>query len=118
MTTVGRSDWHLTDGAQLRAGDDGPLAQQTFYPVVSRSGQRVPVGVASPEPEVLTADEACRFLRLDVLHDGNMIKARAALRRLVETRALVPIVYSGPGGGRRMYPRQALRDFVERQMGR
>ena len=69
-------------------------------------------------PEVMTADEACRFLRLDTLHDGNMGKARAALDRLVDKRTLVPIVYAGPGSGRRMYPRQALRDLVERQMGR
>lgn len=41
-----------------------------------------------PVPEVLTAEEACRFLRLD--EDRDMEQASRALQRLVDKRLLHP----------------------------
>ena len=67
---------------------------------------------------LLTEREAIVFLRLDELHDGNAGRALDALNRLVDDKRLLrPVVYSGKGGGRRIYPRAELEEFIERQRG-
>ena len=79
---------------------------------------RVPSIFDQPHKELLTEPEAVEFLRLDILHPGNEAAAHDALMRLVdEKRALHPIVYSGKGGGRRVYPRKELEEFIQRQRG-
>ena len=58
--------------------------------MTDRSGQLVEYfpSTTEPVPALLTAEEACRFLRLDLGRD--MDAAMKALRRLVDRRLLRP----------------------------
>ena len=67
MTTVECPDGPLTVGVQLQAGDDGPLTQQIFYPVVSRSAQRVRCAIEVPMP-IRRKRGHCITCRYDLRH--------------------------------------------------
>ena len=64
-------------------------------------------GTSEPVPKLLTALEACRFLRLDLGRetDGAMMKA---LERLVERRLIRPAIHVG----KRYYDRDELVRYV------
>ncbi len=64
-------------------------------------------GTSEPVPKLLTALEACRFLRLDLGREteGAMMKA---LERLVERKRIRPAIHLG----RRYYDRDELVRYV------
>jgi hypothetical protein len=86
-----------------------------FCPVGSRNAAEV-FADGSPWPEMMTPEEAARALRLDVIHNGDMVKAVRALTRLTDDRRLIrAAVYSGAGGGQRMYTIHDVRDFIRKR---
>ena len=60
-------------------------------------------------PEILTAEEAARFLRLDL--DRAPEAAVQALHRIEDQRGLVSVRYSR----HRLYPLAELRRFIEEE---
>ena len=61
-----------------------------------------------PVPKLLTALEACAFLRLDLDRDSESAMLRA-LQRLVERRLIRPAIHVG----RRFYDRNELIRYVD-----
>ena len=67
-------------------------------------------GTNQPVPAVMTAEEACLYLRLD---EGRSIKnAVRALNRLVDRRRITPIVV----GKRRRYAKVELERFIVKEV--
>ncbi len=64
-------------------------------------------GTSQPVPKLLTALEACRFLRLDLGRDTEAAMLRA-LQRLVERRLIRPAIHVG----KRYYDRDELVRYV------
>ena len=80
-----------------------------------RQNGQVPSIFDEPHKTLLTEAEAIEYLRLDVL--CGPAKAKDALDRLCYAkRRIRPIVYAGPGGGRRIFPRRELEEFIEGMM--
>ena len=65
-------------------------------------------GTSQPVPKLLTALEACRFLRLDLGRDTEAAMLRA-LQRLVERRLIRPAIHVG----KRYYDRDELVRYVD-----
>lgn len=67
-------------------------------------------------PEVMLPEEVCQALRLDELHGGDMEKALRALARLTDDKKVIrATVYAGPGGGKRVYTIEAVREFIRQR---
>ncbi len=64
-------------------------------------------GTNQPVPVVMTAEEACRYLRLDVDRD-DMKNAIKALNRLVDKGFIRPCIV----GNHRRYSHDELRRFI------
>ena len=98
-------DYILQDGDEVSVSPKGPKnAAPEYFP----DGR--------PVPELLTPKEACVFLRLDVLHEGDTDRALDALSRLTNGAGIRAVCYAGKGGGQRVYPRKSLLEFIERQL--
>ena len=94
----------------MQAGDEIAVC-----PTGSRNAAEV-FADGSPWPEILTKEETCRALRLDVLC-RDMPAALNALNRLeYDKRLIQSTTYAGPGGGQRVYTIEGVRDFI-RQRG-
>lgn len=65
-------------------------------------------GTSEPVPKLLTALEACRFLRLDLGRETEAAMAKA-LDRLVERKRIRPAIHLG----KRYYDRDELIRYVD-----
>ena len=69
-------------------------------------------GTNQPVPAVMTAEEACCYLRLDV--DREMKNAIKSLNRLVDRKLIRPCMYQK----KRMYARKELDRFIDLETNR
>lgn len=73
--------------------------------------------VRMPEAELMTCDETCWALRIDILTQGDRRKGLASLRRLTDKRLLRPVSFAGAGGGTALYPSGEVAALIERVNG-
>ena len=73
--------------------------------------------VRMPEAALMTSDEMCFALRIDILARGDRAKGLASLARLADRKLVRCVSYSGPGGGSALYPASEVARLLERLGG-